>query len=252
MKKLRSLLIDDEKKVLEVLRIKLQKHCPQIEILGTANDLDPAEQLIRQAKPELIFLDISMPGGTGFDLLKRFQKVDFQVIFCTGYSEYAIQAFKLSAVDYLLKPLKTQELINAVSKAIVRQESKQQSILYENLINNIVAGKDQSKKIAIPSQNEYEFVEISQIVHCEGWEKYTKIHLNDGRTLVSSYNVGRFRENLQEYGFYSCHKSHLINKSHIKKYSTEGILVLSTGKSVPVSRRKRDEFMELFIRENNA
>lgn len=246
--KYRTIIIDDESKLREVLAIKLRKNCPNIEIVGLAKDVPDAYRMILNKKPELIFLDISMPGESGFDLLNRFEKIEFEIIFATGYNEYALDALKVSAVDYLLKPIKTTELINAVERAEQRIAEKRQVQNIDLLKYNIDHLGDQKSKIAIPSGDTYRFVEVIEIIRCEGWQKYTRIYLSDGDNIVSSYNIGHYKDILESYGFFNCHKSHLINKNHIKSYSKDGLLTMSDDSSVPVSRRKREEFMVLFVK----
>lgn len=246
--KYRTIIVDDESKLREVLAIKLKKNCPDIEVVGLAKDVPEAYQMIYTKKPDVIFLDISMPGESGFELLKRFDKIEFEIIFATGYNEFALDALKVSAVDYLLKPIKTSELITAVERAGKRIAEKRQVQNIDLLKYNIDHLGDQRSKIAIASGDTYRFVEVIEVIRCEGWQKYTRIFLRDGGMIVSSYNIGHYKDMLESYGFFNCHKSHLINKNHIKSYSKDGLLTMSDDSSVPVSRRKREEFMVLFVK----
>lgn len=243
-----AIIIDDEPKLREVLSIKLNNHCPNIKILHKAINAVDGYQSIRDHSPQIVFLDISMPGETGFEMLTRFDKIDFEIIFVTGYNEYGLDALKVSAVDYLLKPVKTEDMINAVQKAIARIEDNEKLNKYENLKHNINQNGDQKTKIAIPGSTSYQFVSIETIIRCEGWQKYTKIHTDSGECIVSSYNLGMFADMLLKYDFFASHKSHLVNTNHIKSYLKEGIIVMSDQSNVPVSRRRRDEFMDAFIR----
>lgn len=238
----RSIIIDDEPKLREVLRIKLEKFCPSISIVGSGENISEARELIEGLAPDIIFLDIEMPGGTGFDLLDSLDTLDFQIIFVTGYNDYAIDALKLCAVDYLLKPLKTDELISAVGKAKARLENTAIIENYEVLKHNLNHVGDQSMKVCIPNNDAYEFVQIKDIIRCEGWNKYTKVHLLGDKQILSSYNIGVFKDMLEPNGFYSCHKSHLINKEHIKRYLKEGIIVMVDNGEVPLARRRKDAF----------
>ena len=246
--KIKALLVDDEEKLRKVLEIKLRKHCPEIEIVGVADNADSAFDLIRDLNPDLIFLDISMPGESGFELLARFDSISFEVIFVTGFNNYILNALRVSAVDYLLKPVVTEDLIAAVHKAKIRITNREKIELYHVLKHNLGHVGDQDSKIAIPGTNAYEFVTIKDIIRCEGWQKYTKIHLVDGTCLISSYNIGVFKEMLDSFQFYNVHKSHLINTAHIDRYLMEGTLIMTGGASVPVSRRRRDVFVKDVIK----
>ncbi len=245
--KYKVIIIDDEDKLREVLDIKITQHCPELNVVAKARNVSEAYSMIVEHDPDIIFLDIAMPVESGFDLIAKFETINFEIIFATGYNEYALDALKVSAVDYLLKPIKTSDLTTAVDKAILRIKNKENLKDYNLLKHNIQNIGDQKTKIAIPGSEAYQFVEVESIIRCEGWQKYTKIYLQDGACIVSSYNIGVYKDMLSSYGFYSCHKSHLINKIHIRTYKKEGSVVMSDGSNVPVSRRKKDEFIETFI-----
>lgn len=242
-----AIIVDDEPKLREVMDIKLTQNCPEIKIVGKASNVPEAYDLIKKQKPNIVFLDIAMPGESGFDLLEKFDKIDFQVIFATGFNEYALDALKVSAVDYILKPINTEDLKNAVQKAVLNIDEKQKLERYEVLKYNIKNVGKQDTKIALASTEAYDFVKVSNIIRCEGWQKYTKIHISNGTTIVSSYNIGVYKDMLESYGFYSCHKSHLINEHLIERYLKEGNVIMSDGSQVPVSRRKKEEFMQKVI-----
>ena len=241
---IKAIIIDDEPKIQKVLEIKLKEFCSDISVVDKANDVESAYQSILAHQPQVIFLDINMPGASGFKLLEKFETIDFEIIFVTGYNEYALDALKVSAVDYILKPLKTEDLINAVEKAKVRIEQKALVDNYKILQHNVNNLGSQDTQIAIMSSEAYEIVKISNITRCEGWNKYTKIYLDNGEVLLSSSNIGTFREQLEPYNFYACHKSHLINKTKIKRYLKEGTIILSDGAQVPVARRRKEYFVE--------
>ena len=249
--KYKAILVDDEIKLQEVLRIKLERFCPNIEVIGTATNAWDAFDLIQTQQPNIVFLDIAMPSESGFDLLQRFPRINFEIIFVTGFNQYALDALKLSAVDYLLKPVSTQELKSAVQKAVHNIETRQKLERYAILQHNIKSEAQQGDKISILCSDKHEFVKIAHIIRCEGWQKYSKIYLQNGTCIVSSYNIGFFKEMLESKGFYSVHKSHLINQYHIKSYQKAGIVVLSDGSEVPVARRKKEDFYQTFIRQNS-
>ena len=243
-----ALIVDDEPKLREVLSIKLNQHCQEIKVLDTAANADEAFEKINLLKPNIVFLDIAMPGESGFELLNRFDHIEFEVIFVTGFNEYALDALKVSAVDYVLKPIKTEHLISAVEKAKERLLKNHKADRYDLLKHNVNNIGDQKTKIAIPETNSYEFITIADVIRCEGWQKYTKIYLVDGTCIISSYNIGVFKDMLENYGFYSTHKSHLINKSLIKKYLKEGVVILTDDSQVPVARRRKEDFMEQVVK----
>jgi len=245
----KTIIIDDEDKLREVLAIKIAKHCPELDVVAKASNASEAYAMILKHKPDVIFLDIAMPVESGFDLLEKFEEINFEIIFATGYSEFALDALKVSAVDYLLKPIKNSDLIAAVVLAKERIVTKEKLKDYDILKHNIQNIGSQKTKIAIPGSESYQFVEVEHIIRCQGWQKYTKIYLTNGDCIVSSYNLGVYKDILNTYGFFRIHKSHLINNLHIRTYKKEGFVLMSDGSKVPVSRRKKDEFIDTFIRK---
>ena len=217
-----AIIVDDETKLQEVLRIKLERFCPQIKVVGIVSNVSEAYAMIKDLQPAIVFLDIAMPIESGFDLLYKFTAIPFEVIFVTGFDQYALKALKMSAVDYLLKPVSTEDLKKAVKKAIYQIETRKKMKHYEALKHNLENANEQTAKVSIPSSNSYQFVTVGDIIRCEGWQKYTKIYLTSGKSILSSYNIGVFREMLENYSFYQVHKSHLINTSHIKSYNKVG------------------------------
>jgi two-component system LytT family response regulator len=240
---MKTIIIDDEEKLSELLRIKLSNHCPDVEIVDICKNVDEAFLSIKRHKPDLIFLDVAMPGGSGFTLLNRFEKIDFEIIFVTGYDDYAIDAMKVSAVDYLLKPLKVDDLKKAVQRAQNRIENKRDLEQFHILKHNLSSIEKQDAKIAIPGNQNYDFVSVNDIVRCEGEQKYTYIYLLGDKRILSSYNIGRYKDILSNYGFFTTHKSHLINIRHIDKYHMDGTLTMIDGSEVPVSRRRKEVFI---------
>ncbi len=240
----KAIIIDDEIKLREVLKIKIIDFCTDITVVGEASDVVEAEQVINEFDPDIIFLDIAMPGGTGFELLDKINPISFEIIFVTGFNEYAIDALKVSAVDYLLKPVKTDDLVTACEKAKARISKSELLKNYDVLKYNINNVGNQKTKVAVPNNDAYEFILISDIIRCEGWNKYTKVILKTGKELISSYNIGVFKELLKNYEFYPSHKSHLINKNYISRYLKEGTIVMDDNSLVPLARRRREEFLQ--------
>lgn len=244
---IKAILIDDEPKLREVLHIKLMQNCKIVDVVAKVSNAKEGYDAIRFHKPDLVFLDIAMPGETGFDMLNRFENINFEIIFVTGFDEYGLDALKVSAVDYLLKPVRTEDLIEAVSKAVLRIESKEKVLRYDLLKHNINTTSNDHTRVAIPGSSAYEFVAIDSLIRCEGWQKYTRIILTSGEVIVSSYNLGVFKDMLSSFNFISTHKSHLINKNHIRRYLKEGEVVMSNGDKVPVARRRKDDFMDVLF-----
>jgi two-component system, LytTR family, response regulator len=245
---LTTILIDDEFKPRELLAIKIQELCPQLDIVGKASSAQEGYEMCMKLKPELVFLDISMPQESGFDFIKKFDKVDFEVIFATAHNEFAIDAFNFSAVGYLLKPIENEALINAVDAAIKQKNYKYSLIRYEALIENHNMISNENQKLVIPSNEGYEIVIIKDILCFEGTDKYTYIHVNDGRKILSSNNIGKYKNLLESNGFFVCHKSYIVNMKFIRTLTTDDDIVLSNNFKVPLARRRKIEFMQLLAK----
>lgn len=247
MNPLSAIIVDDEHKIRDVLHLKLQQYCPDVRVVGLAGNITQAKDLIKSHQPDVVFLDISMAGGSGFDLISEIEIINFEVIFVTGFNDFALDALKVSAVDYLLKPVNTDELTLAVAKTRTRIRDRHTIEMYHNLKHNLDHLGDQDTRIAIPGVRHYDFVMIKEIVRCEGWQKYTRIYLTDGTQLLSSYNIGVFRKMLDSYGFFNCHKSHLINIHLIDHYQVDGEVVMKNGECVPLARRRKQAFQEIVM-----
>lgn len=245
----KAIIIDDEPKLRKVLLIKIEKFCKDIQVIGEASSITDGFEKTITLKPQIVFLDISMPGGSGFEFLEKFNAIDFEIIFVTGYNDFVLDALKVSAVDYLLKPVNTVDLVSAVKKAKERILNREKVEMYDILKHNVKHLGEQDTKIAIPGSQAYDFVKIADIVRCEGWQKYTKIFLQNGAVIVSSYNIGVFKDMLNNYGFYTTHKSHLVNTQLIVRYLKEGTVVMKDGAEIPVARRKKEEFNEKILKD---
>ena len=238
------LIIDDEKNNVENLKILIERNCPTVNLIGSAFTADEGKALIIQTKPDLIFLDIQMPGKSGFDLLKSLPLIDFEIIFVTAFDEYAVQAFRFSAIDYLLKPINVADLINASRNAIRKIEERKHNAHLENLVSFLKNQSDkESHRIALPALKETRFVQTGSIVRCESSNNYSTFILDSGERIVVSRPIFEFEELLAGYGFIRCHQSHLVNKKHIKSWirSDGGYLVLENGDQIPVSKSKRSQ-----------
>ncbi len=241
---IKTILIDDERKALAILKNKLERLCPNVEVIAETQNPKEGIELIKTLKPDLIFLDIAMPELSGFDVLKQFENPDFEIIFATAFDNYAIEAIKHCAIGYLVKPVDNTDLVTAINNAEANIEEKSSLVKNKQLIENLGIQTFQKKKIIIPSVEGLEFVKIEDILHCEGETGYTKIHLKTGKPLLSSNSIGHFNKLLESSNFYLVHKSHLINLSYIEKYLNEGYVILTGNKKIPVSRNRRQEFLE--------
>lgn len=240
---MKAVLVDDEKHNIDNLRGLLGSYCPQVEIAGMAANADEGKRLIMQARPDIVFLDIQMPQKSGFDLLKELSSYDFEVIFVTAHDQYAIQAMRFSAVDYLLKPIDINELQSAVDRAIKRQRLKEQNRQLENLIDLLKSQQNkEEQRIALNTLKETRFVKTGEIVRCESSNNYSTFYLQNGEQLLVCRPIYEFEELLKDYGFIRCHQSHLVNKKFIKSWKKEygDFLLLTNGDEAPVSRNKKE------------
>lgn len=243
----KAIIVDDENRSVETLKSIIQQFCSnEVEIVGTANSVQEAYTLIHLVKPDIVFLDVEMPHGSGFDLLERIPKPNFEVIFTTGFDRYAVTAIKFSALDYLLKPINIEEVKEAVSKAKKRIEGKHTQNNLEHLINNLRHPRDKNNKIPISVVNGFQFVPVNTIVFCQADDDYTYIYLIDGQKLTVSKNIKEFEDILANYDFFRIHHSYLMNRDYIKRYikGEGGTILTEQGNELPVSRRRKQEFLE--------
>ncbi len=241
---IRAIVVDDEPKARELLANKLTKNCPQVLVIGIAESAEVARDLVDKEKPDLVFLDVAMPGESGFDFLKKFSSLDFEIIFVTGFNDYALDAIKFCAIGYVLKPIRNADLIEAVDNAHRRILDKRMLERNQHFLTNINNPGSPSNRIGIPTTEGLEFVSTSEIIRCEGVQRCTKVHLTSRKSLISSYNLGVFVKLLKGYGFYDVHKSHLINLAQIKRYNRTGEVEMLDNSVIPVSRRRRNDFLE--------
>lgn len=241
--KIKAFLIDDERKALAILRNKLERYCPQLEIVGESQNPKEAITQIEQLQPDLVFLDIAMPEMTGFEMLEAMIAPNFEVIFVTAFDEYAVDAIRHCAIGYIVKPADKDDLIAAVDKATANIEQKQSLEKNKQLIANLGVQSFHKKKIIVPTQKGLEFIPVPTIIRCEGVDGYTNIHLEGGQKMMSSNSIGHFAKMLDSALFYQIHKSHIINLDHINSYLNEGYVYLTEQHRVPVARNKRASFI---------
>jgi len=238
-----AVIIDDEKNNITNLEGLLKRHCPGVEIKGSAQNAKDGQALITTLQPDLVFLDIQMPDQNGFDLLRSLPSHEFEVVFVTAYDQYGIQAVKFSAIDYLLKPVNAEELKAAVDKAIHKMQGRRQNLLLNNLMQYMQHVDSKiNHKLALSTLKETRFVNPGQIVRCESSNAYTIFYLSDQQKLTISRPIYEYEELLTGYGFIRCHQSHLVNRSYIKSWIKEdgGYLLLDDGTTIPISRSKKE------------
>ena len=241
-----ALIIDDEKNSREVLETMLRKYCPEITLLASCGAAKEAVLRIQKEKPNLLFLDIEMPGMNGFELLEHLKDSVFELIFTTSYSEYAIKAIKHSALDYLLKPIDKEELIAAVQKAS-RNRSSVTSSRVDRLLE-LLDNKKVSKRFAVSTSEGLTILNAADIVYCESDGPYCKFYFSNNKTLIASKTLKETEDALQECDFCRIHNSYLINMKFVERYirGEGGEVVLANGKTLPVSRTKKQDFLQLF------
>jgi two-component system LytT family response regulator len=242
---MKALIVDDEQKARENLKNLLSEYCPDVKIINSVGTIKEALQVIKDTELDLVFLDIEMDGETGFDLLEHLEKVDFNVIFITAHDEYALRAFRYSALDYLLKPVDIDDL----EAAIERVDKKSNNIISKQQLDFLFQQLKTDRlppKLIIPTTESIIFVDYDEIVRCEADEGYTYVRLVNKETICSSKNIKYFDDLLGGRGFFRIHRSHLINLREVKEYlKTDGGYVIMKDKStLPVARRKRSEFLD--------
>lgn len=248
MELLKAILVDDELSSLQNLQKKLKEFCPDVEVAATAQKPEDAILQIRQHKPDVIFLDIEMPRMNGFRMLDELGEYDFDIIFTTAYNHYAVDAIRISAFDYLTKPVAIKDLQNAVER-LSKQRKLQTKDKMELLRSSLTLIKSQEEKIAVPTNDGLEFIPIKNIVHIESNSNYSKLFFIDGKSILVTKLLGEFEEILKAYNFFRIHNSHLINISYIKKYirGEGGQVEMQNGAVIDVARRKKEEFLKILI-----
>jgi len=241
----KTLIIDDELKARNILHHYITNFIPEITEMKQADSVDTAIELLKDYKPDLVFLDVEMPYKNGFDFLLMVKEPSFDVIFTTAYNQYAIQAIRFSALDYLLKPVDPDELKIAVQRHLEKQQSAQQKKeLFDNLVKNIEKKEVKDFKIAVPSSEGVYFFMIDDILRLEADGSYTHIHLLKRKPFIASKTLKHFEDMLDEFNFVRTHKSHLVNPKHITRISHDNEFVLLTdGSKVEISRRKKEEVL---------
>jgi len=239
---MRTLIIDDEQECRRATRLIAEKYCPNLQIVGEADSVATGLKAISQLQPELVLLDIQMQDGTGFDLVQHYETIPFKIIFITSFDQYALQAFQLSALDYLLKPIEPELLINAVHKAItvdVSHTIKQQ-------VEIQLASLQAKQRIALPTLEGLEIFNLDDIMYCESDSNYTMFYLKNNSKFMVSRTIKEYEDILPEKQFVRIHKSYIINLLFVTKYikGDGGDIVLSNGVCLPIARLRKDKLLE--------
>jgi two-component system LytT family response regulator len=244
---MKAILVDDEMKSLNALALLLKKNCPEVQVVAACSDATTALEKISELQPDLLFLDISMPGKNGFQLLQTLTACIPEVIFVTAHGDYMQQAFKFSAIDYLLKPVDENELTDATDRAFDRIEKKKRLVGLDVLIYNLRPQLPPHElKLCIPTQQGFEVIVLHDVIYCEADSSYTSFHLPGKKKVVSSKNIKEYEYMLADSFFIRVHRSYLINLKHVKEYrrSEEGTVTMTNGHALKVAKRKKDFFLQ--------
>ncbi|MBI2280289.1 MAG: response regulator transcription factor [Bacteroidetes bacterium] len=240
---MKAIIIDDEESGRKTVRNFIEKYTPDVEVVDEADNVKNGLFSILSNKPDVVFLDVRMPDGTGFDLLEKLPKINFKIIFVTAYEQHAIKAFKYSAIDYLLKPVNPDDFIEAINKLKSGNRIEEIGQKVDILLKN----KIRFNRIALPTSSGLKMISVSEIIRCESDNNYTNFFLISGKKILVSKTLKDFDELLSSEGFYRVHKSHLINIQFVKEYirGEGGTVVLEDNTPIEVSRRKKDGLIEL-------
>lgn len=246
---IKALIVEDEIKSRETLIGLLRKYCPSVMVLAEAGTYREGIELFKEHKPDVVFLDIQMPGGSGFKLLEELKDNSFEVIFTTAFDQFAIKAIKYSALDYLLKPIIPQELIDAIKKVEKRKYAGNSNRSIEVLLDNVNDPVQDPHKIVLATSEKLHVIDVNDIIRCESDNYYTHFYFIDGSKLLVSKTLKENEELLSDHNFIRPHKSHLINVKHIKSFIRQegGYIIMTDDSQVPVSRRKKEKIMEILL-----
>lgn len=243
---IKGVIIEDEQNARETLRILIEKYCKDIEVVGEGHDVKSGLECIKESNPDLVFLDIEMPDGDGFDLLRQVDEFNFDIIFTTAYSEFAVKAFKYNTIDYLLKPIVEEDLVKAVDKAKEELNSRDMTEKFHNLLEFISNTKN-NKRIVLSSSERYDVVNISEIIMCKSDRNYTSFFLVDGQVIKVAKTMKEFLKTLTENDFIMPHRGYLVNLDHVRSFgrSLSNTIKLSRNLEAPVSTRNKDKLLEI-------
>ncbi|WP_425076825.1 LytR/AlgR family response regulator transcription factor [Psychroserpens sp. S379A] len=244
---LRAVIVEDERHSRETLKNLLEEFCVDITVIGTAANVNDAIKTIKELKPDVVFLDIELQTGTGFDVLSQVSHLNFEVIFTTAFEQYAIKAVKFSSLDYLLKPIDLDELQLAVNKAQTKKNQAVYKKQLETLMLNLKLQKPKLNKICLATSDGFEFIEINDIIYCKAEGSYTIFKLKNSEKLLVSKNLKEYENLLLEQGFMRVHNSFLINLKEVKKYmkADGGYIIMNNNDTVSISRSRKLDFLKV-------
>jgi two-component system LytT family response regulator len=246
---IRTVIVEDEPKNLSILKIQLKEFCSAVEVVGTATNIIEAREVISSTQPDLVLLDIVLPYGNAFDLLAEIMPINFKIIFLTAHDEHAIKAIKFSTIDYLLKPIDIDELIQAIKKVKETLALDNVNTKLTNLLSHLKEEKATPQKIAVPTVDGLYFIQIDDIIRCEANGTYTMIYQNKNQKLLASKNIKEFEEILPSSKFIRIHNAHLINLNKLVKYNKGrgGIVLMEDGSEIEVASRRKADFLNKFL-----
>jgi two-component system LytT family response regulator len=243
---MKAILVDDEPDGIRTLKKMLELNCPEVQIEATCSNATMAKQMLEEIRPDVLFLDVRMPGKSGLEMLSELTVADFEVIFVTAHNEYMLQALQFSAVDYLMKPVDEDRLVEAVQRVTKRLKHAKSSGQAETLLHNInKAGFPMEMRLCLPTQKGFTIVKLEEIVYCEAQRSYTIFRLTNSKTIMISKPLFDYERLLTDTSFLRIHKSFLINLFHVKEYKRGegGTVIMSNGMEIEVSRRKKEQFL---------
>ncbi|MDX9728174.1 MAG: LytTR family DNA-binding domain-containing protein [Bacteroidales bacterium] len=243
---IRAVIIDDEKLARDVIANYLGEFCPDVEVVAQASSVKTALAAIQNTSPDLVFLDIEMHDGNGFDLLNMFEKIDFRIIFITAYSEYAIRAFRFSALDYLLKPVKIDEIIDAVARVRSAESRGISTEIINSLLSNLKSSSARQSTLIIPNLKGFEVLKVNDIIMCQADGYCTNFLLAGNRKVISSKNLKHFDGLLEDQNFMRVHHSYMVNLDHVSGYTRQGEILLSDGLKAYLGDSYKAEFTKRF------
>lgn len=246
MKEIKAVIIDDEPSARQFLAALLEKFFPHVEVIAQADSIKTGIETLNKNKPDLVFLDIEMPHGHSFDILENVDNLDYEIVFITAHNQYALDAFKFSAIDYLLKPVKISDIKRALDRFEKRSDNSGEKekirVLLDNLNQNL-------NRIVLPTSKGFEIASINEILRCEGDRNYTNFVFSDGRKILVSKTLKEFEDLLTNYGFFRIHQSYLVNLKYIKKFfkGKSPEIEMHDGEILPIARNRKEEFLNKFM-----